>query len=276
VVIGDDPSMSERVVAFLDVLGFSQQVRNQTHGQLTEIYTALISAAYENTTITSVPEDWRKWDSEPFYHPWEEKKARYVHMMMASDSIVVFSHDATRHGAASVLGSVYRLLRASFRLGMPLRGGMSVGELDILEGDDVAERGSWTAMVGGVVGTGLVDAHDLERGFQWSGVAISAAVQRLLCTEFRELLGDAFADFDAAQATPFVADYHAPLKDRDKTISRWVVDWPTEIDDRLSPLTRELVEASFVSHGRALTDESAQAKRDNTLAFWDARVYARR
>jgi hypothetical protein len=267
--------MTERVVAFLDVLGFSNQVRSQPQEQLVETYRALISAAYENTTITSVPEDQRKLDNEAFYHPWEEKKTRYVHMMMGSDSIIVFSDDASRHGAGAVLGSVYRLLRASFRLGMPLRGGMSIGALDVVEGDDVAEPGSWTAMVGGLVGLGLVKAHDLERHFQWSGVVIAPAVRDLLSSELREVLGDQFEGFDAASVIPFVADYAAPHKHLAETISRWVVDWPTEIDDGLPPLTREQVCSSFESHGRSIVEDAPRAKSENTLAFWDARVHPR-
>jgi hypothetical protein len=264
--------MAERVVAFLDVLGFSEQVRSQTQEELVEIYAALISAAYENTTIVSVPDDWRKWDSEPFYHPWEERKTRYVHMMMGSDSIVVFSDNATRHGAGAVLGSVYRLLRASFRLGMPLRGGISIGELTVVDGDDVAESGSWTATVGGFVGLGLVKAHELERDFQWSGVVLEPTVQELLCSELRAALGDEFENFDATRAIPFVADYPAPHKNPARATSRWVVHWPTEIDDGLAPLTREHVRRSFESHGRSIAEDDPRAKSENTLLFWDTRV----
>jgi hypothetical protein len=265
--------MTERVVAFLDILGFSDQVKSQSQEQLVQHYSALISAAYENTTITSVPEDHRKWDNEALYHPWEEKKTRYVHMTMGSDSIIVFSEDASRHGAGAVLGSVYRLLRASFRLGMPLRGGMSVGALDVVEGDDVAEPGSWTAMVGGLVGLGLVKARDLERHFQWSGVVIDATLRDLLCSELREVLGDQFAEVDAASMIPFVVDYAVPHKDPAKTIGCWVVDWPIEIDDGLAPLTREQVCSSFESHGRSIVGGGPRAKSENTLAFWDARVH---
>ena len=264
--------MTERVVAFMDVLGFSDQVRSQSQEQLVETYRAVIGAAYENTTVTNVPDDHRKWDSEAFYHPWEEHKARSVHMMMGSDSIIVFSDDASRHGAGAVLGSVYRLLRASFRLGMPLRGGISVGHLDVVEGEDLAEPGSWTAMVGGVAGIGLVDAHELERDFQWSGVVLAPIVRDLLCTELRDVLGADFEDFDATTAIPFVADYPAPHKEPGQTAKCWVVDWPTEIADGLPPLTRARVRASFESHGRSTAAEGPRTKSENTLAFWDARV----
>ncbi len=269
--VSDNAAMTARVVAFLDVLGFSAQARSQSHEELVETYKALIGAAYENTVITRVPDDHRKRDSEAFYYPWEETKQPYVHMAMASDSIVVFSQDASRNSAGAVVGSTYRLLRAGFRLGMPLRGGISIGELDVAHADDVAERSAWTAMVGGIVGIGLVEAHELERDFQWSGVVLDTAVREVLSAELREILGDAFDDFDATDAIPLVAPYPAPHRNPSMTVDCWVVDWPAQLDDGLPPLTREQVREAFERHGRSIAEPSAQAKHDHTLAFWDAR-----
>lgn len=260
--------MTERVVAFLDVLGFSDQVKSQSQEELVETYKALIDTAYENTVITAVPEDHRKWDSDAFYYPSEVTKEPYVHMAMASDSIVVFSRDAGRNSAGAVLGSTYRLLRAGFRLGIPLRGGISIGELDTVQASDVAERSSWTAMVWGLVGLGLVDAYELERDFQWSGVVLAPAVREVLSAEIRDLLGDTV---DATKVIPLVADYPAPHKDSSNTADCWVVDWPAQLDDGLPPVTREQVSTAFECHGRSVAHPDARAKRDHTLDFWDAR-----
>ncbi len=42
-----------------------------------------------------------------------------------------------------------------------------------------------------------------------------------------------------------------------------------EASGGLSELTRELVSAAFENDGRSTSCSPAQAKRDNTLAFWD-------
>jgi hypothetical protein len=192
-------------------------------------------------------------------------------MAMASDSIVVFSRDASNNSAGAVIGSAYRLLRAGFRLGMPLRGGIAIGEFDVVHADDVAERSDWTAMVGGLVGIGLVDAYELERDFQWSGVVLAPAVRELLSADMKDVLGEAFDSFDATDAMPLVANYPAPHNDSSESVHRWVVDWPAQLDDGLAALTRERVCEAFERHGRSVADPTAQAKRDHTLEFWDAR-----
>jgi hypothetical protein len=43
----NNAAMTARVVAFLDVLGFSAQVRSQSHEELVETYKALVGAAYK-------------------------------------------------------------------------------------------------------------------------------------------------------------------------------------------------------------------------------------
>jgi hypothetical protein len=126
-------------------------------------------------------------------------------------------------------------------------------------------------MVGGLVGIGLVDAHELERDFQWSGVVLDTAVREALSAELREILGDAFDGFDVTDAIPLVAPYPAPHRDPSTIVDFWVVDWPPQLDDGLPPLTREQVRGAFERHGRSVAEPSVQAKHDHTLAFWDAR-----
>jgi hypothetical protein len=263
--------MSERFVAFLDVLGFSNQVRAQSHAELTVAYKRLMASTYLNTTLTVTPDDHRKWQSEAHFESWEERQNRYVHMMMASDSIVLFSNGTAPHEANSVVGSTYRLLRAGFRIGMPLRGAIVLGELDVVETDDLAEPSDWIAYVGGLVGLALVEAHDLERSVEWAGVVVDGPVAWSWAKHLREHVS---GDVDAEAAitpgmSPFLVEALPPFKDSDKAECTWVIDWTSQMDDGHSPLTREQVDASFHSYGRTLDHERARAKRDNTMIFWD-------
>jgi hypothetical protein len=194
--------------------------------------------------------------------------------MMASDSIVVFSDGADRDGALKVVGSVYRLFREAIRLGMPLRGAISLGELDVVEVEDVAAPGDWTATVGGLVGLGLVRAHELERQFEWSGVVLDPAVVDVVVADIRERFGDS-PEVDALigpKIVPFLTEAVPPHRNPEDRRSAWVVDWATAIDDGLPRLTREWVSSAFESHGRSMSCSRARAKRDNTLAFWDSQL----
>jgi hypothetical protein len=70
------PTMTERIVGFLDVLGFSDQVKSQTQAELAELYRRLIKGAYEHTTVIEVPDDWRKWQGgEAYFEKWRKPLA---------------------------------------------------------------------------------------------------------------------------------------------------------------------------------------------------------
>jgi hypothetical protein len=263
--------VSERFVAFLDVLGFSAQVRAQTQAELTATYKRLLAATYVNTTLTVTPDDHRKWQAEAHFEPWEERQSRYVHVMMASDSIVLFSDGTAPDEAGSVIGSTYRLLRASFRLGMPLRGAIVLGELDVVEAEDIAEPSDWIAHVGGLVGLGLVEAHDLERSLEWAGVIVDGPAAWGLAKHLREhVKGDPDAEAAVSPGmNPFLTEAFPPFKRSGESARAWVIDWTFGIDDGQPSLTREQVGAAFRSYGRTLSNQRARKKRDNTLRFWD-------
>jgi hypothetical protein len=263
--------MAERFLAFLDVLGFSDQVRAQSQDQLHAAYKRLLESTYVNTTLTQVPEDRRKWEgAEAYFEPWEEKQPRYVHMMMLSDSIVLFSTGTAPLESTSVIGSTYRLVRESFRLGMPLRGALVQGELDLVDAEDIADPGNWLAVVGGLVGLGLVEAYELERSVEWAGALVDGPVAWSFANHLREhVKGDPEAKAAITPGvSPFLVETFPPFKDA-KREQAWVLDWTSQLDDGRPELTRQRVDAAFQSHGRTLDDARARRKRDNTLAFWD-------
>jgi hypothetical protein len=142
--------------------------------KLVGLYAELLKAGYSHTTARSHPDDERKWDEDPVYHDREVQHHRFVHLMMANDSIFLYSESNGWEDASSVVASATRLMIAGFRLGMPLRGAIALGDLDIVDGDfDTATPSRWTAKSLGLVGLGLVRAAELEALFEWSGVMLS-------------------------------------------------------------------------------------------------------
>src|ERR1700719_210244 len=168
--------MTRRALAFLDVLGFRQLVTRVPHDDLLVLYKELLDAGYAHTTRTRFPDDHRKWDEEPVYYDDEIKQVRFIDVMMASDSIVVLSENDDWREVADVVSAVSRLLIAGFQLGMPLRGAITIGDLDLVDGTDLAERGPRVAKALGLVGAGLVRAYELESRFEWSGAVFDAAL----------------------------------------------------------------------------------------------------
>jgi hypothetical protein len=275
--------MARRVAAFLDVLGFKQLVKHVPHEELVVLYKALMDTVYEHTTLTSYPDDHRKWDEDPYYDEHEVKQLRFVKMMIASDSIVLFSDDDGSDGARRVLSAVKRLLVAGFRLGTPLRGAVTVGDLDLVEGTDVAESSTRNAWALGLVGAGLVRAYELEGGFAWSGAVIEPDLVEQLANDIMGTAGDGgtMSALDLMCVTGQVTNAEELLgrvvQGDDTAAHRcvWVVNWPDHLIDGQPALTEQLVYESFESHGRGALTDRVQDKRRHTLEYW-AEVKSRR
>src|SRR5271157_4947777 len=128
--------MRLRVVAFLDVLGFEQLVESVRQQELIDLYRQLQEVVCEHTTSSVFRDDARKYDEDPLYSPDEVSQAPFVNFLMASDSIVLYSPHGGSEDAKAVIAAVTRLLIAGYRLGMPLRGAITAGEIDVVQRDE--------------------------------------------------------------------------------------------------------------------------------------------
>jgi hypothetical protein len=279
--------MSRRVVAFLDVLGFSQLVERVSQDQLVALYQELMAAANKHTALAVYPDDQRKWEEEPVFREDEVSHVAYVHMVIASDSIVVFSYSDQPFEAGRVVTAVNELLIAGFGLGLPLRGAITVGELDIVHADDVVAPGTRLVPSVGLVGAALVTAVRMEGLFEWSGAVIDQ-------TLVDWLQGDVQMQFEDGDWTAWdmltqvdVTSARVPRKDlgqgaparrrrrflrrraRPSYEERWVVSWPTRAF-LTGKLTENDIREAFESYGRDASANSVQAKRRNTLEFWSS------
>jgi hypothetical protein len=99
----------------------------------------------------------------PTTHLEEISWQRVTNIVMASDSIVVYSGGDTHLEALAVTAAVRRLIVAGFRSGIALRCALAIGELDELDIEGIATGGDhWTARFSGLIGLGLVRAYELE------------------------------------------------------------------------------------------------------------------
>jgi hypothetical protein len=144
-----DSSESRRyLVAYLDVLGFSERVRSTPLDQLLRDYERLLSDigwSTETPVFTISPARVDYW------------KTRAV---VASDSIMLWS-DTTPEASEMLLTSTSRVLGRAAEMGWPLRGVITAGSCIMNE-----ERGLF-------IGGALVEAVTLERGQEWVGCAIA-------------------------------------------------------------------------------------------------------
>jgi hypothetical protein len=257
--------MTQRVVAFLDVLGFKALVQSVPHDDLVRLYGRLQAAALDGSTV------WAHQPGAPNDDRLLDVRRRFAHIMMASDSIVVFSDGQKAADATAVIAVVSRLLLEGLRIGMPLRGAITVGDLDLIRPpEDVAESpGPWVAEVTGLIGQGLVDAYSLEGTCDWSGAVLSQQLVSHLQVLSSEAPGTPV--FRALQfPIQMIVKVELPVKGRDRRQAGWAVNWPglLEFVDHEGKLRDEgEVAAAFRTGEHALPDDVAR-KVSNTVDFF--------
>jgi hypothetical protein len=269
--------MSRRIVAFLDVLGFKSLAETLDQEALVEIYRDLQRAARLQTTRPVFPEDHRRFDADAYYEDHEIRRERVASVVMASDSIIIYSEGTEWEDALAVGAAVRNLLIAGFRNGIPLRGGIAIGALDEVRlPDNTIQTDKYTADLFGLVGLGLIRAYELEQRCSWSGAILHPElIEHLRAIALAEHDDGTFTGLDALAAPRLVIQTDVPLKDAPKgelesTDSRyWVIDWPFVAKLSLDwSISAEAVAAAFTSYERSL-GEAEEVKRRETLAFME-------
>ena len=267
--------MARRIVAFLDVLGFKSLVETVEHDKLVEIYSQLQATARLQTTTPVFPDDHRRFDADAYYEDHEVSRRPNVHVAMASDSIVVYSRSDGYEDALAVVAAARALLLAGFRHGIPLRGGIAVGDLDEVDfAGDALEGTGWTGRFAGLVGLALVRAYELEANCHWSGAVLHPElIEHLNTTVLEEFEDGPFTALTLCASAHLAVETDVPKKSRGddgevKVVYErgWSVNWPFMMNAIETPLSESQVADAFASFERA-PDPGAVAKRDETLAF---------
>lgn len=129
-----------KYVAFIDTLGFKQQLLGISHEDAKSLIQKFNQEIY------------RLW-SELGYHNDATIKGRTF-----SDSLVIFTEGTTIEQLRKLINFLVRLYRASLvECGLPLRGGIAVGEYDDIQATEFSNL-----QKGIVVGSAFIDAYALE------------------------------------------------------------------------------------------------------------------
>lgn len=153
-------------VAFLDVLGFKDLVDNNSHDSLVKKYQALLTG----TEISLSNGAYRLLTTEGKQVAIADHEKVTVNSIVVSDSIVLWTNNASRKSFIDIVVAVKNLLVHAIYTGLPLRGGIAIGPLSRIS----YKLGSpFDNTVQAIVGKGLVDACRIEEEQQWSGCVVS-------------------------------------------------------------------------------------------------------
>lgn len=149
----------KKTVAFLDILGFKQMIKNESLSELAKKYEktigttgALNKPLFPESDVPTLFQDHFK-DT-----PW-------CNSYIFSDSIILISNDENYQSCLKLLVYSWRFTQVLLAAGMPVRGAITFGEIY----ENVSN--------GIVLGLALTEAYELEQKQQWIGVAIDSSTE---------------------------------------------------------------------------------------------------
>ena len=172
-----------RTVAFLDILGFKQKIRETPIEELASKYESLIDTA-EALNRPSLPGR-----SLPSLFPDHKKNLPWCIKNIFSDSIILISHDNTQLSAMKLLVYTWRLTQVFIAYKMPLRGAITCGELYTNPQKNIT------------LGKALTTAYEIENKQQWIGTVIDNDMKERMPELFQNItnisiLSDIFFEYD--------------------------------------------------------------------------------
>lgn len=153
----------KRFVAFLDILGFKDNVMRNTHD---EIYSKLTSINKLKKTIENSNNNV---SIEEYYHDSE------VYIVNFSDSIVIFSKNDSIYNFEYFLVTVRYLFGKCIKSGIPIKGGIAYGDISVNKSEQI------------YFGQPIIDAYILEEDLNHFGIILHNSVDKYIIDNHEKL-----------------------------------------------------------------------------------------
>jgi len=147
-IIVNEKITAERFVVFLDIMGFKDRVGRTNHEDLKQLLSDF------NNDITNLI--------------GKHRGKNNIQLAQFSDSIVLFSGDATKESLLLVATIACEIMAKAIELGIPLKGAISEGKMTC----DMTKQLFF--------GQALIDAYLLEENVQYYGVVAHHSVEKMI------------------------------------------------------------------------------------------------
>ncbi len=160
--------MTERFVLFLDVLGFSQLVSKNSPDELRTIYNNQFHKAISVTPLFAASMFGRMQNFRVLVNgnALQDVQQDGINLHVMSDTLIAWTNDDTFEALVHLAQFTAAYLSMTLTLGLPHRGAISKGSIQLIE---LPLNGKPQA---NVVGTGVVNAHNLEVAQEWMGCVV--------------------------------------------------------------------------------------------------------
>lgn len=250
----DDFIFNPPYFAFLDILGFKALVKNNDHKILVELYENLFS--FPVTFYNNFINNEQKNLEERFGQNFNPSGLRLVNI---SDSIVFWTKNSREQSLIELLYAIKLLMSVSMKLGIPLRGAVVMGDIEVIE-----KNGKIS-----IIGKGLVHAYELEKKQKWSGCMIDNGIFTFLKSFQREIIKKD-GPLRIEKLKRLIVKAEVPIEEDkiDKTIKRFVINWA----DNLKMTNEEIYDSFAKFKKREREDEKrkedVEKKIQNSISFY--------
>ena len=248
-----------KYVAFLDVLGFRSMVDRSTHEKLARVYqnAFITNATYSlsNGKVIPVSTASGEFVTADLSNP-------LTSCLIVSDSVILWTENASMLSFVNIFSTVGKILVSGFYTGLPMGGGIAVGELSTLS---QAPSQTGKVSIQSVFGKALTHAYEIESKQEWAGCAISQDCIDQYKSESGKYVGNVpeLATLDYLKSEKTLVRYPVPMK-HNQSEEMWVVNWAKFNRDSISTDT---VSSAFTKHNKETDNATVQTKIRNTLAF---------
>jgi hypothetical protein len=239
------------ILAFLDILGFSDLVKHNAHSTVVHLYETLVKTPVE------IYNKLHKVESESkIAELGENANLSGLRIINISDSIVIWTENSKQGSIIDLLFAVKLLMTSSMRLGVPLRGAVTMGDFNIFE-----NNGSIS-----IVGRPLVQAAEIEKNQKWSGCIVDNMIFRYL-RSFEKVVMNKNIPPALESMTNLVVPYdNLPINNFDK--KGYAINWTNDKD-----ISEDTIRKSFSAFNKRTNQEkkvqdNTELKIQNTIEFF--------
>lgn len=243
-------------LSLLDILGFSDFVKANSHDEITVIYDSLFQVIVQGCLCHG------KVDVHGTAAKLRES-AIQLNSLMISDSVLLWSDTDSKADFEEIVWVTRAIMDSSFRTGLPLRGTIANGALSFRSSEYAAHR---INLVQALVGRVIVDAHEESSKQQWSGCVV---LDDCISNYIRQFISPAagylrLENLVDDEGNKLVTRYDVPYKNQ-VIQNHFVINWVR--DARVLPNETTVV-APFSIYKKEVTAPDVAKKIENTLNFW--------
>ena len=264
----EESEKAEKVfVAFLDVLGFSSFILNNSHEEMMKRYriirylvevslTEVAELGVENSPwIKALKKSKDYFDIEPMFDNVK------LHSTLIPDFLVVTTQDDTLASLMTLIATIRNIMGKLLYFGFPLRGAISHGLTTI---NWNVEGKNKNIIHHQMIGASVVKVVAYEKKQNWSGCVLDRSVTDHIGPKVVRMCPD------------YLVLYDVPMKEYTKTgivhstENLYTVSWQFGLsDDAKQKMSQELLISAFAEHGKKVGD-SVKEMIDHTHKYYES------